>query len=80
VAEYNRLDLAENRELDVGEKARMRTLGKELDKIWALEEIEVRQRSKDMMILKGVKILATYVMANRRNRKKKIENLRDQMG
>jgi hypothetical protein len=74
VAEYNRLDLAENRELDVGEKARMRTLGKELDKIWALEEIEVRQRSKDMMILKGVKILATYVMANRRNRKKKIEN------
>jgi hypothetical protein len=74
VAEYNRLDLAENRELDVGEKARMRTLGKELDKIWALEEIKVRQRSKDMMILKGVKILATYVMANRRNRKKKIEN------
>jgi hypothetical protein len=58
----------------LGEKARMRTLGKELDKIWALEEIKVRQRSKDMMILKGVKILATYVMANRRNRKKKIEN------
>jgi hypothetical protein len=42
-AEYNVLDLeAENRILDESKKSRIKFLAKELDKLWALEEIKAR--------------------------------------
>jgi hypothetical protein len=45
--EYNWLDIEfENRVLEDGEKNRMKQLAKELESIWALEEIKARQRSK----------------------------------
>jgi hypothetical protein len=38
-AEYNLLDLeSENRSLDAGGQVRMKDLGRELDKLWALEK------------------------------------------
>jgi hypothetical protein len=49
--EYNCMDLeSESRELDSWEKVRMRELAKELDKMWALEEIKIRQRLRDRII------------------------------
>jgi hypothetical protein len=46
-AEYNWLDIEfENRVLEDGEKNRMKQLAKELESIWALEEIKARHRSK----------------------------------
>jgi hypothetical protein len=42
--EYNMLDLeAESRPLDENEKIRMKELARDLEKIWALEEIKARQ-------------------------------------
>jgi hypothetical protein len=42
-AEYNLLDSeCEHRVLEESEKARMRWLARELDHVWALEEIKLR--------------------------------------
>jgi hypothetical protein len=78
VAEFNFLDFeAENRMLERDEIVRMKELARELDKIWALEEIRARQKARDRIILEGDRNTAYFhAIANHRNRKKKIECLK----
>jgi hypothetical protein len=50
-AEFNWLDLAvENKTLDDREKDRMKTLAKDLEKMWAIDDIRARQRAIDRNI------------------------------
>jgi hypothetical protein len=81
-AEYNLLDSeCEHRVLEESEKARMRWLARELDHVWALEEIKLRQRSRDRDILEGDSNTAYFqVVANSRNRKKGLRVLMVLMG
>jgi hypothetical protein len=59
----------------------MKTLAKELDKIWALEEIKARQRTRDGNILEGDMNTAYFhAIANQRHRKKKINYIRGPTG
>ena len=52
--EYNNLDLAvESRILFKSEVNRTNRSARELDRMWALEGIKVKQRSRDMNILEG---------------------------
>jgi asparagine synthetase A len=62
----------EHRELDCDERVKMKALTGELDKLWALEEIKVRQRSRDRIISEGDRNTAYFhAIANYRWREKK---------
>ncbi|KAG2656080.1 hypothetical protein PVAP13_1KG057385 [Panicum virgatum] len=80
--EYNFLDKeAESRILDEGERRRLDVITKELDKIWALEEIKARQRSRDRNILEGDRNTAYFqAVANYRSRKKRVDSLMGPQG
>ena len=80
--EYNFLDKEdESRLLDDSECKRLDEITKELDKIWALEEIKARQRSRDINLLEGDKNTAYFqAVANYRSRKKRVDSLMGPQG
>ena len=80
--EYNFLDKeAEARPLDDSECKRLDEITKELDKIWAHEEIKARQRYRDRNLLEGDKNTAYFqAVANYRSRKKRVDSLMGPQG
>jgi hypothetical protein len=81
-AEYNLLDEEEdNRMLDITEKNRKNHLARELERIWSLEGIRAKQRSRDRNILEGDKNTTYFhVVASQRCRNKRIDTLRGSDG
>jgi hypothetical protein len=81
-AEYNMLDIeAGSRPLDDHEHVRFKELAGELVKLWALEEIKARQRSRNRIILEEDRNTTYFMaMANHRARKKRIDSLQGPNG
>lgn len=74
VAEYDILDIAaKTQPLSPQSKAHMNDIASELQKIWRLEEIKSRHRSRDRYTLEGRRNTAYFhALANQRRRKKQI--------
>jgi len=77
--EFSRLEtLAEDGNFTLADSQALHSIENQLGKIWALEEIKSRQRSRDRNILEGDKNTAYFqAMANYRSRKKRIDCLQD---
>jgi hypothetical protein len=75
--EYNMLDeRAENDGLSAQELERLKEVADKLSKIWALEEIKIRQRSRDRDILEGDRNTTYFqAIANQSSRKKMVYSL-----
>jgi hypothetical protein len=64
--------IAEIRDLSPEENKDLRHIESQLEKIWALEEIKSRQRSRDRDLLEGDRNTSYFqAIANYRSRKKK---------
>ena len=75
--EFSRLEtLVEDGNFTLADSQALHSIENQLEKIWALEEIKSRQRSRDRNILEGGKNTAYFqAMANYRSRKKRIDCL-----
>jgi hypothetical protein len=75
-SELNRLDLlAEQSMLFVGELDRIRVIKTQLEKLWLMDKIRARQRSRDRDIRRGQEQNLFFAKANQRRRKKIISGL-----
>lgn len=75
--EYSILDIeSESRVLSSQETERMNCMAKDMNRLWALDEMRARQRSRDRSILEGDRNTTYFqVVANQRNRKKRTDVL-----
>jgi hypothetical protein len=82
IREFDALDrLAENQHLDQSQIKRMDEALLELNKMWAMEETEARQRSRDRNIIEGDKNTRYFhTVANQRRRKTTIYAMEDPEG